>query len=82
MALSADSLLAFVRDELGIDTSDIDATSELFSEGVIDSLGVLDLVAFVSTEAGIKVLPTEISLENFDTIERILAFASAKAGSR
>lgn len=82
MALSADSLLAFVRDELGIDTSGLDATSELFSEGIIDSLGVLDLVAFVSSEAGIEVKPTEISLENFDTIERILAFAAAKAGAR
>lgn len=82
MALTADSLLAFVRDDLGIDTAGLDATSPLFSEGIIDSLGVLDLVAFVSSEAGVKVSPSEISLENFDTIERILAFASAKAGQR
>jgi len=79
MALTRESLLVFFERELGLSTNDIEDASLLFSEGVIDSLGVLDLVTFIATAAGIDVQPSEITLDNFDSVGRILAFAARKA---
>jgi acyl carrier protein len=49
--------------------------SELFSSGLVDSLGVMEVVGVVERELGRTVPGAAITLENFDTIARILAFA-------
>lgn len=54
--------------------------TELFSSGVIDSLSVMDLVCFVEREIGRTVPAADITLENFDSITRIVAFAHTLTG--
>lgn len=50
----------------------IDADTPLFSDGLLDSLSVLDLVTLVEELAGKPVAPEDITLENFDSVSRIL----------
>lgn len=49
-------------------------------EGIIDSLGVMELVEFVQKEFGIKVEQTEVTPENFDSVAKLAAFVKAKKG--
>ena len=60
-----------------VDRGRLDDNAGLFSGGLIDSLSVMDLVCFVEREIGHAVPPTEISLENFDSVNRIVRFAEA-----
>lgn len=50
----------------------------LLLSGLIDSLGVMQLVAFIQAENGIKVEPREITLKNFKTINSIVGFIERK----
>ena len=58
-----------------VDQGRLDDNTGLFSGGLIDSLSVMDLVCFVESEIGRAVPPTDITLENFDSIDRIVRFA-------
>jgi acyl carrier protein len=46
----------------------------LLESGLVDSLGVLHVVAFIEQEFSIKVLDDDLVPENFQTIDRITAF--------
>jgi acyl carrier protein len=52
--------------------------ARLLEEGIVDSLGILDLVSFLETEFAIVVSDEELLPENFQTIERLAAFVQRK----
>lgn len=52
----------------------------LIEKGIIDSTGVLILVAFVEHNFGVHVQDDEIIPENLDSIHRIAAFSARKLG--
>jgi acyl carrier protein len=60
----------------------VDGDTELFSRGLIDSLNVVELVTFVEEALGCAIPPADITLENFDSINRIVRFAEKLRGSR
>lgn len=86
MQLTADHILDALKRELGLNTDGIDASTPLFSGGTIDSFSLVSLLLLVETQAGITVRPMDVTLENFDTIDRMLAYvgraqhAKASAG--
>jgi len=53
----------------------------LLESGVLDSLGILDLVAFVEQNFAIVLNDDELVPENFQTIERLSAFVQSKTHS-
>lgn len=48
----------------------------LFSGGLMDSLSVIELVSFIEEQIGCAIPPAEITLQNFDSISRIVRFTS------
>lgn len=76
MALTAEGIAAFLTENLNV-PGPLDETTELFSSGLLDSVAMINLIAHVEDHARIEVRPHEVTLENFDTIARILAYASA-----
>jgi acyl carrier protein len=46
--------------------------------GVIDSMGVMELVAFIQSEFGVGVDQQEIVVENFDSIRKLADFVRKK----
>jgi acyl carrier protein len=54
-----------------------DATS-LLDEGIIDSSGMLEVVAFIETRFDIAVEESEMRPDNLDSIERIASFVARK----
>ena len=62
------------------DASQAPADDEsLIENDVIDSTGVLELVAFIEESFGLTMADGDIVPANLDTLERITAFVSARA---
>jgi len=57
-------------------------SSQLLEEGVLDSLGVLELVNFLQDEHGIPIEDEELVPENFASIDAIAAFVEAKVAAK
>lgn len=55
--------------------------TSLLDEGIIDSIGVLELVNFVSTHFDLSVGPDEITPENFDSVNRLAQYIRQKQAS-
>lgn len=50
----------------------------LLLSGLIDSLGIVQLIKFIEKENGIKVAAGEITLKNFKTINAMVDFIEKK----
>ena len=74
--LTADGLLAFLEDDLGVDIQDVDEDTLLFSSQLVDSFALVTLMMFLEREAGIRIAPADVNLDNMDTIGRMLAYAN------
>ena len=57
-------------------------SSQLLEEGVLDSLGVLELVNFLQDEHGIPIEDEDLVPENFASIDAIAAFVEAKVAAK
>ena len=68
--LSQNFPLAQARD-VGFDDS-------LLDSGIIDSLGILEVVQFLESEFGVHVNDEEMMPENFETINGISIFVNSK----
>lgn len=62
---------------LGADTQ-FGNDNSLLEAGALNSTAVMELVAFLETFYSIKVDNKEISPDNFDTVNRIVAFVQRK----
>lgn len=78
MALSRDALIQYLEDKARVDLSAIKDDTELFSSGTVDSFAMVDLLVFLEKHTGTKMGPEDITLENLDSVERILAFAGSQ----
>lgn len=55
-----------------------DDDASFLKEGVIDSLGVIELVTFVGKEFRLQVEPVDVTPENFDSVNRLAGFVQRK----
>jgi acyl carrier protein len=56
----------------------LDERASLLEHGIIDSTGVLEVIAFIEETFGITVDDSEMLPENLDSLERIAAFVTRK----
>lgn len=77
MALTTDRIIQNLQAISGYDGA-VDADTCLFSSGMLDSIAMISLIAFVEQEAGIEIRADEVTLENFDTPARITRFAGER----
>lgn len=66
------SLRDFLVRELGADPTVLTADYDLFENGVVDSLGMFDLVRFIEERLGVPVADDDLSPENFGSIEHLV----------
>jgi acyl carrier protein len=73
-------LEAFIVDEiaLGRGIRALEPDQDLLAGGLIDSLGVTQLVTFLEDRYGIRVSDDELTPANFCTLESIEGFVSSK----
>ena len=66
-------ILTKLRKSLGLDST-FDEQTPLFSTGLIDSLNVFDVVCIVEEVIGMEIPVEDVTLDNFDTVERLLFY--------
>ena len=52
----------------------------LLESGLVDSLGILELVNFITEEFGVAVSDEDLQPENFNTIQSLVGFVGRKTG--
>jgi acyl carrier protein len=57
---------------------DLEDASSFLDAGIIDSTGVLQLVAFLEETFGIQVADAELTPENLDSVEAVMRFVARK----
>jgi acyl carrier protein len=71
----AHALIEFIQGPLiarhGARPLDVDASTPLFEAGIIDSLGIIDLLLFVETMTGRPVPMRKVDMRFFGTVDRI-----------
>lgn len=82
MADTGDRIRTFLVEELHWQGSKADLTDDLplIADHVVDSMGILQLVAWLEADFGVSVQDTEIVPANFGTIAAIEALIAAKTG--
>lgn len=75
-----DDLLEFISQELmhGRPDAPLLPEDDLLSSGLVDSLGVMRIVAFVEQRYGIAVPPEDVRIENFLTVRQIAGYLAAR----
>ena len=53
----------------------------LLADGIIDSLGIFTLIAFIEQQFGLKIGPEDVILENFESVNKIKALIVARQAS-
>ena len=78
--LTGETLLEFLEVDLGVDVQDVDADTPLFSSQLVDSFALVNLMMFLEREAGSRIAPADVNLDNMDTIGRMLAYVERVKG--
>ena len=75
-----DRLRAYVRENFLYMRHDVELrdTDSLLGRGIVDSLGVMELITFLQAKFGVDVPDEMITEENFGTVRAIADFVMAK----
>ena len=65
--IMSDVLLDSTQTELAVD-------DELLEDGLVDSLGIMRLLAYIETEFGFAVPAQDVTVETFMSVEAIVAY--------
>jgi len=79
MSALAESLRQFIEDTFlfGVNTDYTDDAS-LMDNSIIDSTGVLELIAYLESEYGITIADEDLVPENLDSITGLVSFIQRK----
>jgi acyl carrier protein len=61
------------------DESGLQDSTSFFDEGVVDSMGILELVEFLKEEFSITIEDEELLPENLDSIDNVVSFLMKKS---
>ncbi len=70
-----DDIAAFLKERFPVLAArGVSAATPLIASGAIDSLGILDLVAFLGERFGIELSDDDFDPDNFETVGTLAAF--------
>lgn len=75
MELTKSELTDYLAHTLHIDLADVEDETPLFSSGRADSFAVAELIVFIESAIGRRLPSFEVTMENFDSIRRIMGLA-------
>lgn len=75
-------LLELINDEISLDPAQtVDGDTDLLATGLVDSLGIVEVVAWLEESIGCEIEPTDIVRANFQTVDLMVAFAGRMANA-
>jgi len=72
----------FIRSECLSERINFRDDQSLFEAGIIDSLGMIKLMAFIEDAFAVIINPSEVAIDNFDTIEKISQIVSKRLSNK
>lgn len=76
-----ENLLDFLVQNFVVEREDIDCDKSLVDEGVIDSIGLIEISAHLERTHGINIEGTEMNRQNFGSVNRMVDFVVRKVSS-
>lgn len=73
-----EAICDFLVREIATDRDSLSPDENLLSQGVIDSMGIVKLVAFLESSFRIQVKDTEVVPEHFESIRALCEFVEKK----
>jgi len=73
-------LLDYIGERARLERSALSVDTQLFSSGILDSLAVLEMTAFIERKSGVRFDAAEIRLDNLDSVGQIMKFIDSKGG--
>ncbi len=81
--MSADldhELISLINDDISLDPSvEVEGSTDLLLTGLVDSLGVVQIVEWLEERVGVEIDPGDVILENFQTVDLMVAFMNRLA---
>jgi acyl carrier protein len=79
-----DEIQRFIVEDIALrhGIPDVAVDEDLIRRGVVDSLGVQEVVAFCENRYGIRVDAADLVPENFRTVQSLAAYVESKRASR
>ncbi len=75
-----DKLVAFICESFMVEPDEFNLEESLVDQGVIDSIGLVEISAFIEEAFGIKVAETDMTRQNFGSVNKMVAFIVSKNG--
>ncbi len=76
-----DELLEYINGEVSLDpTKAINSETDLLLTGLVDSVGVIEIVGWLEETADVEIDPTDVVLANFQTVDGMLALVGRLTG--
>lgn len=76
-------LLDFINSDVSLDpTTLIEGETDLLLTGLVDSVGIIEIVGWLEETAGLDIDPTDVVLKNFQTVDRMLALVARLGADR
>ena len=79
MTSHAEALVTFINSEIVVDQV-VEADTDLLLTGAVDSLGVIRITHWMEEQTGVVVDPGDVTLENFQTVDRMVAYLERSRG--
>jgi len=70
-------IVKFIKNNFPLN-DELNDNDSFFDSGIIDSIGVLELVAFIEKKFNVKIDDEELIPDNLDSVNRILNFIKDK----
>lgn len=74
-------LISYIESELLNGQYSVSEDQDLLISGLVDSIGIVRLVAFIEKELNIAIPPKDLTLENFGSVALIARYVDSQAGS-
>ncbi len=72
-------LLALINEEISLDADmNVDRNTDLLLTGVVDSLGVVQIVDWMEQRTGADIDPSDVVIENFQTVALMLSYLESR----
>ncbi len=78
MDLLQQELKSFIIENYHLDDSQFSSDQSLVNSGIIDSMGIIEIVSFIEDKYDIIIDDEEINTENFETVNNMVMFIKSQ----
>jgi len=77
-----EKIVKIIEESSGYEEGEISKVSNLISDEIIDSLGMIELISFLEKEFNVIFSEDDLVLENFETLDKIVDLIELKISKK